>query len=169
MWRPHSTHAHLRASTAPTDWYSEVVIVYTCAFQSTLLGCQVTSVSHKLLFLHWQWLDFFWTNLVYNDGNSYLCNLANTYVLSGNQPSGKVLLESQFYKWENWGPGSLNNLPQVSSGGQGWEPKVHLIGVFPDTLLQVQACGPPVGATCSCFETSFHLFPQGPELPYLIF
>ena len=24
----------------PTDWYNEVIIVHTCAFQSTLLGCQ---------------------------------------------------------------------------------------------------------------------------------
>ena len=31
----------------PTDWYGEVVIVHTCAFQSTLLGCQVTSMSRK--------------------------------------------------------------------------------------------------------------------------
>ena len=44
MGWPHSTHTHSTASTAPTDWYSEVVIVHTCAFQSTLLGCQVTSV-----------------------------------------------------------------------------------------------------------------------------
>ena len=30
------------ASTTPTDWYSEVVIVYARTFQSTLLGYQVT-------------------------------------------------------------------------------------------------------------------------------
>ena len=35
-------------STAPTDQYSGVVLVHTCAFQSTLLGCQVTLVSCKL-------------------------------------------------------------------------------------------------------------------------
>ena len=31
----------------PTDQYSEVVIVHACAFQSTLLGCQVTLMPHK--------------------------------------------------------------------------------------------------------------------------
>ena len=59
------------ASTAPTDQYSEVVIVHTSAFQSTLLGCQVTSccandshyinngwtfsrqTSYKSIFLSW--------------------------------------------------------------------------------------------------------------------
>ena len=35
-------HAHSMVSTAPTDYYSEVVIVHACTFQSTLLGCQVT-------------------------------------------------------------------------------------------------------------------------------
>ena len=44
---PHSAHAHSAASTTPTGEYSEVIIVHTCAFQSTLLGCQVTSMSHK--------------------------------------------------------------------------------------------------------------------------
>ena len=38
---------HMLAELAPTDWYSEIIIVYTCAFQSTLLGCQVTSVLRK--------------------------------------------------------------------------------------------------------------------------
>ena len=47
IWRPHNTHAHSIVSTAPTDLYSEVVIVHTCAFQSTLLSCQVTPVLHK--------------------------------------------------------------------------------------------------------------------------
>ena len=42
---PHSTHAHSIASTAPTDQYSEVIIVHTCVFQSTLLGFQVTFCS----------------------------------------------------------------------------------------------------------------------------
>ena len=37
MRQPHSTRAHSTASTAPTDWYSEVVIVHTCALQSALL------------------------------------------------------------------------------------------------------------------------------------
>ena len=31
----------------PTDWYSEVILVHACTIQSTLLGCQVTSMSHK--------------------------------------------------------------------------------------------------------------------------
>ena len=35
------------ASTVPTDYYSETVIVHACIFQSTLLGCQVTSISSK--------------------------------------------------------------------------------------------------------------------------
>ena len=34
-------------------------------FQSTLLGCQVTSVLRKLFLLCLQWLDFFWTDLIY--------------------------------------------------------------------------------------------------------
>ena len=45
-----STHAPSTESTAPTDQYREVVIVHTCAFQSTLLGCQVTQMLHKLFF-----------------------------------------------------------------------------------------------------------------------
>ena len=44
MWQPHSTHAHSTTSTAP---YSEVVIVHACTFLSTLLGCQLTSMSRK--------------------------------------------------------------------------------------------------------------------------
>ena len=41
----------------PTDKYSEVVMVHTsCAFQSTLLGYQVTSMSHKPFSLYDQWL-----------------------------------------------------------------------------------------------------------------
>ena len=43
----HSTCAHSVASTTPTDSYSEVVIVHTCTFQSTLLGCQVTLMPHN--------------------------------------------------------------------------------------------------------------------------
>ena len=39
------------ASTAPTDWYSEVVIVHVCTFQSTLLSCQVISMVSRKLFL----------------------------------------------------------------------------------------------------------------------
>ena len=46
---------------AHTDQYSEVVLVHTCTFQSTLLGCQVTSMLCKLFSLYYQWLDFFWT------------------------------------------------------------------------------------------------------------
>ena len=44
---PHGTHAHSMTSTALSDSYSEVVIVHTRAFQSTLLGCQVTSMLYK--------------------------------------------------------------------------------------------------------------------------
>ena len=44
--QPHSTHAHSMASNTPTDEYNEVLIVHTCTFQSTLLGCQVTSMCH---------------------------------------------------------------------------------------------------------------------------
>ena len=36
----------------PTDWYSEVIVVHTYAFQSTLVGCQVTSMSCKPFLLH---------------------------------------------------------------------------------------------------------------------
>ena len=49
---PHSTRAHSMASTAPTDSYSEVGIVHVSTFQSTLLGCQVTSMSCKLFSLY---------------------------------------------------------------------------------------------------------------------
>ena len=52
MWRPHSTYAHSTVSTAPTDLFSEVVNIHTGSFQSTLLGCQVTSISHKPLSLY---------------------------------------------------------------------------------------------------------------------
>ena len=52
MWWPHSTHAHSMMSAASTDYYSEVVTVLTCAFQSTLLVCQVTSMSHQLFLLY---------------------------------------------------------------------------------------------------------------------
>ena len=31
----------------PTDQHSEVIIVQVCAFQSSLLGCQVMSLLHK--------------------------------------------------------------------------------------------------------------------------
>ena len=41
------THVHSMAFTAPTDQYSEVIIVHSCAIQSTLLGFQVTLTSHK--------------------------------------------------------------------------------------------------------------------------
>ena len=43
----HSTHAHSVASTTRTDEYSKVIIVHACAFQSTLLDCQVTSMTCK--------------------------------------------------------------------------------------------------------------------------
>ena len=52
MWRPQSAHAHSMVSTAPTDWYSEFIIAHTCAFQPTLLGCQVTLMSWKLFSLY---------------------------------------------------------------------------------------------------------------------
>ena len=68
MWQPHSTHAHLTLSTTPTDQYSEVIIVHACAFQSTLLGCQVKSVLHK------------WFSLV-NDGWTFS---GQSYILLRN-------------------------------------------------------------------------------------
>ena len=43
----HTIHMQSTASTTPTDQYSEVVIVQACSFQSTLLGCQVASMSCK--------------------------------------------------------------------------------------------------------------------------
>ena len=47
-------------------WLVEwVIIVHTCAFQSTLLGCQVTSMLPKPLSLYQQVADlFFWTGLI---------------------------------------------------------------------------------------------------------
>ena len=38
--------------TAPTDLYSEVLIIHTHTFQSTVLGCQVTLMSRKTFSLH---------------------------------------------------------------------------------------------------------------------
>ena len=52
MQWPHSTHAHSMVSATSTDEYSKVVIVHTCAFQSTLLHCQVTLILHKLFLLY---------------------------------------------------------------------------------------------------------------------
>ena len=45
----HTGHTLTQGLLPPplTNKYSEVVIVHTCASQSTLLGCQVTSMSHK--------------------------------------------------------------------------------------------------------------------------
>ena len=40
-WNSHTIHTHSPMSIAPTDLYSEVIIVHTCVFLSTLLGCQV--------------------------------------------------------------------------------------------------------------------------------
>ena len=57
VWWPHSTHAHSLVSPAPTDWYSEVTTVHTCAFRSTLLVCQVTSMSQNCSF----YIDSSWT------------------------------------------------------------------------------------------------------------
>ena len=41
----------LNSIYTPTDQYSEVVIVHTCAFQSNLLGCQVTLMLCILIIL----------------------------------------------------------------------------------------------------------------------
>ena len=55
----------LNSVYAPTDYYSEVILVHTSAFQSTLLGCQITSMSPKLFSLYLQWLKFLWKDLIY--------------------------------------------------------------------------------------------------------
>ena len=55
----------LNMSTAPTNKYSEVVVIHACAFQSSLLGCQMTSMSQKPFSLYEQWLDFFQAHLTY--------------------------------------------------------------------------------------------------------
>ena len=47
---------------SPLDYYSEIVIVHACTFQSTHLSCQVTSMSCKSFLLYEQWLNFFRTN-----------------------------------------------------------------------------------------------------------
>ena len=65
-----STHAHSTASTSPSD--GKVIIVHACAFQSTLLGCQVISMSHKLFLLYLQCLDFFQIDIMCTA--SYLSN-----------------------------------------------------------------------------------------------
>ena len=59
----------LSGTTAPADWYSEVVTVRACSFRSTPLGCQVTSMSYKPFLLYYQWLDFFCTDLVFQIRN----------------------------------------------------------------------------------------------------
>ena len=38
-------HSSLSSVYSPTDWYTEVVIVHTCALQSPLIGCQVIQTS----------------------------------------------------------------------------------------------------------------------------
>ena len=52
-------------STILSDYYSEVIIVHTCAFQSTPFGCQVTWMSHKQFSLYKQRLDIFQTDLLF--------------------------------------------------------------------------------------------------------
>ena len=79
-WQPQSTHAHSKVSTAPTDLYSEVIIVHACAFRSTLLGCQVTWMSYKVFSLCKQLLAFFRTEL-----NMYLHTCTHTYALAHTQ------------------------------------------------------------------------------------
>ena len=51
MWWPHSTHAHSTAFTAPLS-SAVKLIVHVCAFQSTLLGCQVTLTWWELFLLY---------------------------------------------------------------------------------------------------------------------
>ena len=41
---------------------SEIIIVHPRTFQSTLLGCQVTSMSHKPFLL----FNFFWADFIYD-------------------------------------------------------------------------------------------------------
>ena len=49
----HTIHMLIQQCLPPQpDWSSECVIVHACAFQSTLLGCQVTSMLHKPFSLH---------------------------------------------------------------------------------------------------------------------
>ena len=42
----------LNSVYSPSDQYTKVIIVHTCAFQTTLLSYQVTSVLHKPFLLH---------------------------------------------------------------------------------------------------------------------
>ena len=58
MQQSHSTHAHSTASPAPSDQYSEVVIVHACTFQYALLGCQVTSMQCKVFSLYYSGWTF---------------------------------------------------------------------------------------------------------------
>ena len=58
-------HAHSTVSAAPTDQYSELVIVPTCTSQSTRLGCQVTSMVTKTVLVILTMADFFQTDLIY--------------------------------------------------------------------------------------------------------
>ena len=46
------TRAHMRSDQKLSSQYSEVVIVHAFAFQSTLLGCQFTSMLCKLFSLY---------------------------------------------------------------------------------------------------------------------
>ena len=51
----------------PRTKYSEIVIVHTCAFQSTLLGCRVTSILCKLFLLHYSdWIFYGQTSYIFS-------------------------------------------------------------------------------------------------------
>lgn len=88
---------------------------------------------------------------MYNYGNSYLYNLANAYVPSGNQPSGKKTLNPNFINEKTEAQRAQIMCPRSVCGRQGWEPKVHL-SECARLLPQVQACVPPVCAGFSSFE-----------------
>ena len=51
MQWPHSTHPHSGVSTAPTDYYSEVVIVHTCAVHSPWLPGYIDVAQTVLIIL----------------------------------------------------------------------------------------------------------------------
>ena len=52
MWWPHSTRAHSMVPATFAVYYSEVLAVHACTFQSTLLRCEVTPMLYKLFSLY---------------------------------------------------------------------------------------------------------------------
>ena len=93
IWQPHSTHAHSAGIHWPVQW---MLIVHTCAFQSTCLGCQVALMPCKLFSLYWQQFNFFWTGLL------------------GNRVAKEHICTTHVHEQTMWGRGG-----ELGGGGKG--------------------------------------------------